>query len=173
MNASFLCLFVDGLGEGCSSHPSSTVDKAEQAKQSRAAVLEDMNSWTLDPETSPPLGGRPRGGECPWNGFGTLAAQYDVYTLNISFPITLYLSISPLLSVSNSPSVSFCPSFSPSSSHSLCLLVTIHQITPLTDLYKPLTNQCTESCAAVDVCLWRDWSSSEEKSFDTQKHSQA
>ncbi len=98
-------------------------------------------------------GGRPRGGERPWNGFGTLTAQYDVYTLNSSFSITLYLSIPPLLSLPNSPSVSFCPFFYPSSSCSLCLLVTIHQVTLLTDLYKPLTNPCTESCAAVDMCV--------------------
>lgn len=98
MNASFLCLFVDGLGEGCSSHQSPTVDKAEQAKQSRAAVLEDMNSWLLDPETSLPLGGRPGGGECPWNGFGTLAAQYDVYTFNISFSI-IFIHLSSFISL--------------------------------------------------------------------------
>lgn len=61
VNASFLSM--------CSSHKPTTVDKAEEGKQS-AAVSEDMNSWTsLLP------GGRPAGRACPWNGISTLAAQ--------------------------------------------------------------------------------------------------
>ena len=121
-----MCLLMDWTA-AVAQHQSSTVDKAGQAKRSRAAVLEDMNSWTLDPETSLPLGGRPGGGGvCPWNGFGTLAAQYDINTLDVSF--SLHVSSCSLL-LYIYPSLPFYPSLI---AHlSLSVLSSIHLLPAL------------------------------------------
>lgn len=57
-----------------------------------------------------------------------------------SCSLLLYIYPSPLLSVSNSPSVTFCPSLYPSFACFLSPLVTIHKVFALTDLYKLFIN---------------------------------